>query len=488
MKSKYLSLYQLTSLVQNESLSEKFVDFLAGFSSAHRYMHYEVLSVFTFLKDSSLSPLGADGFLFGYEIPQLDKEFDLLKITKDTVIDIELKSEKTSDEKRIKQLSQNHHYLKMVRENVRLFSYVSSSHELHELVGEKLVCVDFTILNHLCENPHFEEDLDAIFSPKNILISPLNEPERFLRGDYLLTEHQEEIKRQLLKRMDSKESFFFGITGGPGTGKTLLLYDLALTLAKDHHVIVLHSGYLCEGHRALAKGCKNLEIIEPKRFLYREIKQVDYVLIDEAHRLWYGPMEKIRKWFVKAKTVCIFSYDPKQRLAYTEYNRGTAEAIDKLCGKNQVKLTNKIRTNKELAHFIESLFDLNKKQSFSCENIKLFYEPDKIKAAALAKSLESQGYKYIAITPSIYDHSLDYQEGDLNSHRVIGQEFDKVCMIMDNNFIYKDGKLKSHKHPNPDYISSQLLYQGLTRARIGIALVLTETELLKSILSIFERD
>ena len=107
---------------------------------------------------------------------------------------------------------------------------------------------------------------------------------------------EEEIKRQLLKRMDSKESFFFGITGGPGTGKTLLLYDLALTLSKDHHVIVLHSGYLCEGHRVLAKGCKNLEIIEPKKFLYREIQQVDYVLIDEAHRLWYGPMEKIRKW------------------------------------------------------------------------------------------------------------------------------------------------------------------------------------------------
>ena len=37
-------------------------------------------------------------------------------------------------------------------------------------------------------------DLDKVFLPSNILVSPLNSTDRFLQEDYLLTEHQENIK------------------------------------------------------------------------------------------------------------------------------------------------------------------------------------------------------------------------------------------------------------------------------------------------------
>lgn len=106
---------------------------------------------------------------------------------------------------------------------------------------------------------------------------------------------------------------------------------------------------------------------------------------------------------------------------------------------------------------------------------------------ANAKSLvANNNYQYISITPSFYDHSLDYQKAEENTHTVIGQEFDKVCMIMDSNFYYENGRLKGKMHPNPDYIFTKLLYQGITRARSDLALILTDKNLLQNIITLFK--
>ena len=68
-------------------------------------------------------------------------------------------------------------------------------------------------------------DLDKVFLPSNILVSPLNPTDRFLQEDYLLTEHQENIKKAVLAYVETNtQGRFAGITGGPGTGKTLLIY------------------------------------------------------------------------------------------------------------------------------------------------------------------------------------------------------------------------------------------------------------------------
>ena len=80
---------------------------------------------------------------------------------------------------------------------------------------------------------------------------------------------------------------------------------------------------------------------------------------------------------------------------------------------------------------------------------------------------------------------MDYQKTDLNTHTVIGQEFEKVCMIIDDNFSYKGNKLVAKWHPNPDYLFEQLLYQGLTRVRSKLAIIITEKELLDKVLSMF---
>jgi hypothetical protein len=77
---------------------------------------------------------------------------------------------------------------------------------------------------------------------------------------------------------------------------------------------------------------------------------------------------------------------------------------------------------------------------------------------------------------------LDYQVSAHNTHNVIGQEFEGVCMILDDNWFYQYNKLTGREHPNPDYLFEQLLYQGLTRVRSKLALIVCDEDILKIIL------
>ena len=175
-------------------------------------------------------------------------------------------------------------------------------------------------------------------------------------------------------------------------------------------------------------------------------------------------------------------------LSYREGRRNTSETIDQLCAGHIYKLTNKIRTYKELALFITCLRDLSKfRDDYSFPNVRIIFEPDKQKAIAQAKALEEYGYTYISYTPSLYNHRLDDQEWVHNTHNVIGQEFEGVCMLLDGNFYYDErGHLSGVMHPNPDYLFEQLLYQGLSRVRSKIALIITSESILQKVLPLMK--
>ena len=150
---------------------------------------------------------------------------------------------------------------------------------------------------------------------------------------------------------------------------------------------------------------------------------------------------------------------------------------------------NKIRTNKELALFITCLRDLSKyRDNYTFPHVKIIYEPDKEAALLRAKGLEKEGYTYISFTPSFYNHELDYQQSEYNTHNVIGQEFDGVCMLLDYNWRYENGRLKGLVHPNPDYLFTKLLYQGLTRVRRKLALVVCSESVLEGILLLLQNS
>lgn len=488
MKNKTFSLIDVVKLVHDPELSEQYVRYLCGTNDGTRYRHQEILDINTLLDSLDVKNKNLTGFIYGYVVPQLNKEFDLIKVTSSFCLNIELKSDEISLEKLKRQLLQNLHYLKLLnKQYLHTFAFISSTktvftiNDKKELVESSIESL-INVINSLDSNE--DVDLDSIFIPSNILVSPLNSTERFINEDYLLTENQENIKKAVLSSVETNtQGRFSGITGGPGTGKTLLIYDVARELSRYLKVLIVHSGILCNGHRKLNEELNNVKIISAKELRLREIKDVDIVVVDEAHRLYTDSLDKIERWVKRTKATCLFSYDANQMLSSSERRRQTAEKIDRLCENNVHKLTNKIRTNKELALFITCLRDLSKfRPEYSFPNVRIIYEPDKFVAHELAKSLIDEDYTYISYTPSLYNHNLDYQISEYNTHNVIGQEFEGVCMILDRNWYYQNGRLMANTHPNPDYLFNQLLYQGLTRVRSKLALIICSESILKEIL------
>lgn len=85
---------------------------------------------------------------------------------------------------------------------------------------------------------------------------------------------------------------------------------------------------------------------------------------------------------------------------------------------------------------------------------------------------------YFAQLPSRYD-----------SYSVIGQEFDQVVMVLSDIFYYEDNILRAESTVNADFLYTQMLYQGITRARKGLAIIIWEdVELLESILPILTNE
>ena len=494
MHNKVFSLKNIIKLSDNESLSEQYIRYTCGLLSEKQYRHQEIIDISKLIVAMDLTDSMAEGFIYGYSIPQLNKEFDLLKITSDICLDIEIKSQEVAQEKIARQLLQNHHYLKLLNKpKLLLYTFISATGQLFKLDENKALveCPASELRKSIVEADTKIDsvDLDQVFTPNHILVSPLNATERFLQRDYLLTEHQEQIKRDILAYVNGNATDrFVGLTGGPGTGKTLLIYDIAFTMADIQKVLIVHSGLLCEGHVVLDNARDSLKIMAAKELRLREIRDVDIVIVDEAHRLYSETLEKIQRWVKRAKTTCLFSYDAGQMLSKSEKNRNTAVFIDRLCGEHIFKLTNKIRTNKELALFITCLRDLSKYRSeYSFPHVILVFEPDPRKAMDLVKEFKKRGFTYVSYTPSSVYASLDYQSDTYNTHNVIGQEFDNVCMIMDDYFYYSDdGKLVGRMHPNPDYLFEQLLYQGLTRVRCKIALIVVSENILGKIMPLFQ--
>ena len=494
MKNKRVSLIDIIKLADNEKLSESYIRYICGIDDEHQYRHLEILDVKCLLSNVSVTESGAGGFIYGYVVPQLNREFDLLKITEIACLNIELKSDEVSDEKLKHQLLYNLHYLKLLNKRIlQSFIFVSSTKCVYTLDNKNdLVRVTLQDLAEAINSVGDSEyiDLDQVFIPSNILVSPLNSTDRFLKGDYLLTEHQENIKKTILAHVyTNTQGRFVGITGGPGTGKTLLIYDIARELVKDKKILIVHSGILCDGHRVLNETLNNIRILSAKELRFREIKGVDIVVVDEAHRLYSDSLDKVTRWVKKAKTICLFSYDAGQTLSSSEKRRRTAETIDGLCVDNIYKLTNKIRTNKELALFITCLRDLTKyRDEYSFPNVTIVYEPTITKAIERTKFFEMQGYTYISFTPSFYNHSLDYQISEYNTHNVIGQEFEGVCMVLDYNWYYDNKRLTAREHPNPDYLFERLLYQGLTRVRSKLALIVCSEQVLANVLPLLKKS
>lgn len=123
-------------------------------------------------------------FYLGYKIPQIGKEFDLLRFDNESVLNIEYKREVTDISILKEQLIKNKYYLQFLMKKMKLIGYVQKNNELYILNEnnelEELQIDEF--LNILSNNEKcIEIDLNNIFKASNYLISPFNKTEQFMK-------------------------------------------------------------------------------------------------------------------------------------------------------------------------------------------------------------------------------------------------------------------------------------------------------------------
>lgn len=488
------NLYDLVSLWDNPDLSEKYVRFELQWNKTKKYRHDEIIQIRDLINTLSLQYEQLDGFIYSYQTPQICKEFDLLKIDESNLIDIEIKGENPSKAKILKQLQQNRHYLGILNRSSRYFCYVQKEKTILELLDNDLreITIDDLKSAILLIKDNYDINLDEQLSANHFLVSPLNSTINFLNNQYFLTEQQRTFKDKIFEILNNPDCKFIGLTGNAGTGKTLLLYDIAKELMSKYKVLIIHCGILCVGHDLLKSD--KFDIISIKELKGDDKSKLDIlsnhdiILIDETQRIYKSQFEFIKGFTLKNNVRCIFSFDENQTLTKSEKRNEISKEINDLCGKSIYKLSNKIRINREIASFIRILFgkeNIQPNQLFS--NVKLYYKPKNLWRPFIDYLENKQGYVYIPYTPSMYN--FDYYEYNrdtsTNTHHVIGQEFNKVVMVLGDMFYFKDGKLSSFKHPNSDYLYTSLLYQGLTRTRNELALVITQESLFSSILDLF---
>lgn len=436
-----------------------------------------------------------DGFFYSFHIPQIGKEFDLLKFTDRLCLNIELKSTAVSEEQILCQLLKNRHYLSHLGKKLALYSVVTDSMSCYKLsLNDELVNMDFgEIVSAVRQiKTGYTGYIDNLFRASNYLVSPLNNPSRFIQGEYFLTQAQEQVKKSVLSGVDSAFlSAYFHITGKPGTGKTLLLYDIAKTLSKNGKTVIIHCGKLSPGQYKIRNEIDNLNIVSVSELRDESFSLSDYtyILVDESHRIYTEQFDAICDSVNKNDQICIFSSDPEQVLSASETRNDIVAKIEALHLDGQFTLSEKIRTNRELHSFIMCMKDLNHRPKVPMDysSVVLNYANTTQEAQYLLAYYRSKGFKFINYTKSNYEpRPFSAYAEDFDTHHVIGQEFDKVVMLLDSSFFYdEDGKLQGIPHPNPNYLYPNLFYQGVTRVREELALIVVNApELFEKVASI----
>lgn len=440
--------------------------------------------------------LHSDDFFIDFSIPQISKEFDFIRLGDNYNINIELKSSAT-EEKQKEQLKKNYYYLNFLSSpTVYLsFSFEEKRLVIAKPVEGKLEFIDSKSLKFedLFKNQIYttltSEEMEASFDIKNYLVSPFNNTDRFIHNEYFLTDGQNNIKKEIIE----SDKTLFSIQGGPGTGKSLLLYDIAHTLTlqlSQREVIVIHSGKLNQGHIKLKRNCLN--IISASEYLAATSnKDLKYVLIDEAQRFYPNQLKEILAKHTEHSYKIVFSFDQEQAFDRYEVKWNNEElilnSINEFQGK-KFNLKNKFRNNKELSMFITNMTNFaisleDREQVPNLRrNIKLKYFRNYMAAESYIEKI-GKDYRVLSYSPSMHTPTDPFKRiakyGPI-SHDIIGQEFDNVAIIVDHSFFYKENETSTrYRLRGTDksfYLADRMFYQNITRAKEQLLLIVINNQ------------
>ncbi len=430
-------------------------------------------------------------YYYSFVMPKLGKEFDLLRINEDSIINIELKSGNVSDEAIRYQLLQNRYYLSTLSKTMYFYTYVSNTDRLVRLTGSgRLVDAGWTELSELLlrQGDSYHGDIEELFQEEKYLISPLTDPDRFLRQEYFLTFQQRDIKKQILKNITAPT--VQGFTGFPGTGKTILLYDIAMQLSRRDCVCVFHLGSHTPELEQLDERLKRIDFYYCENGSIPPIeKNYHAILVDEGHRLNRSMLAEILRLRDTWQAPVIISYDREDLLALSERAECGADILESLPEFLHYRLTNHIRRSNELSAFIRCVIrtgeaGANKNRSYP--NVSLSYAGNAEETKRLLRIYQSEGYTYIRNSSLITEPA---PEDDSAMTTEISdaacKEFAAVVMLLDPSFFYDtQGYLRQKTMPAESAVTTSSdpvthsavrnLFHGLSRAKEKIAIVVSD--------------
>ena len=449
---KSISIYTITRN-QNIECVQKLERQLSGRTYFLKMREWELESMKALVRklEVHMQDIHALRFFYSFQVPRLGKEFDLLQIKDDQIVNIELKSGKVSDEAVRKQLLQNRYYLSVQGKIIQSYTYISSQERLVRLNNhDHIVEADW---DQLClalqrQSKDYEGDIEALFQAEMYLFSPLTEPERFLNKEYFLTSQQKDIERRILDKIRKVKSGYFWFSGLPGTGKTLLLYDIAMKLSVHQKVCMIHCGETGKEWKILHDRLLRIAFLSDSQLEEcPDLKEYSAILVDEAHLLAVEELHRILE--LSEKHPVIFSSDDEDMISDEEMDRTMIREIEHLPDIQSFHLTNRIRTNAELSSFIQNMMHLPEKRTVRYyPHIQVVYANDDEEACILLK-----GYQ------------------------------DQLVFIIDERYYYDEkGYLREQRQNQQEPTAVRMLFHRLNEAREEFAIIVKGNEAVYEVL------
>lgn len=472
---KSISIYALTRKQNIEHL-QKLEQQLSGREHMLKMKEWELESMRALVEQLELHvpDVSALRLFYSFQIPRLGKEFDLLQIKENQIINIELKSGAVSEEAIQKQLIQNRYYLSVLGKPIQSYTYISSQNRLMRLTNHDHVIE--ASWNQLCaalqkEGKDYSGDIENLFRAEWYLFSPLTEPNRFLNKEYFLTAQQRDIKRQILKKIREEQTGFFSFSGLPGTGKTLLLYDIAMKLSNRQQVCIIHCGEAGKKWEILHKRLQRIDFLSDNQ-LETQFSLEDYhaILVDEAHLL---SVEKLNVLLdMSEDRPIIFSSDSEEMISPKEIDQSTMKRMQELPNLQTFRLTNRIRTNAELSSFIQNMMHLPvRKNQNGYPHVSVVYANDTKEADMLVQDYVRQGYQY-----------FPQMEGAKLGTTAV-RDTEQMVVVLDERYYYDDELYFRSIHPMKNGQSEvRQLFHLLNQAKENLAFVVKGNEAVYGIL------
>lgn len=483
MHTKLVNLTELDSVVATEN-----DDFMQSYLRMHDFgfklatnqfnMHLDELKILnTAINQLNLSNIDTDGFLIGYISSNggIREEFDLLRFGENNIFNLELKASlpKNGESAILRQLRRHKKYLSVTNpSNVYVCTYLfdnniffglDDSEQLIELSPEK-------VTEYLdCTN-------SADYTPKEIdlssmIVSPYVNTKEFSSHNYFLTNSQYKTRDNILN--DTNKNII--LTGEAGSGKTLVLFDLAKKFTEANKKVQVYICAPLNNHSEMS-DLLGFNIFPISLFKEHFKPDVDVLIIDEAQKIYQSYLDIILNISNVTK---IYSIDKKQILHPNQ---------DKLTFHTNVisdptysiyKLKGHIRYDPELGSFIKQ-FISNKPDSklYDYNKVNLIYANNSEDAEKIIIDKVNK-HNYVSIEPTPYTtkttnvlrrKKICYHS--ISTHSVVGREYDNVLVVLDQYYKRTENGLIStypafypHKH-------IALIFEALTRVKQNLIILI----------------